>query len=94
MTPYRVYYVHTIIECDCIYTVTSPSMQPEGSPLLIMLEDVMTMDRNALAHTLVRFYLAHGSVLPFLDTLTTREIHLTCECWAGFWVELLCCHDD
>lgn len=39
----------------------------------------MTMDRNALAHTLVRFYLAHGSVLPLLDTLTIREIHLTCE---------------
>ena len=52
-------------------------LQPEGSPLLIMLEDVMTMDRNALGHTLVRFYLAHGSVLPLLDTLTTREIYLT-----------------
>ncbi len=37
----------------------------------------MTMDRNALGHTLVRFYLAHGSVLPLLDTLTTREIYLT-----------------
>lgn len=62
--------------------------QPEGSPLLIMLEDVMTMDRNALSHTLVRFYLAHGSVLPFLDTLTIREIHLTGECWwAGQWEE-------
>lgn len=48
----------------------------------------MTMDRNALAHTLVRFYLAHGSVLPFLDTLTTREIHLTSECWEGHWEEL------
>lgn len=55
--------------------VENPS--PEGSPLLIMLEDVMTMDRTALGHTLVRFYLAHGSVLPFLDTLTTREIYNT-----------------
>ena len=54
--------------------------RPEGSPVLVMLEEVMTMDRNALAHTLVRFYLAHGSVLPFLDTLTMREIHQTCEC--------------
>ena len=53
--------------------------KPEGSPILVMLEEVMTMDRNALAHTLVRFYLAHGSVLPFLDTLTMREIHQTCE---------------
>ena len=61
--------------------------QPEGSPLLIMLEDVMTMDRNALGHTLVRFYLAHGSVLPFLDTLTIREIYNTCEfpCGCGWW---------
>ena len=55
-------------------------LQPEGSPLLIMLEDVMTTDKNALGHTLVRFYLAHGSVLPFLDTLTTREIYSTSEC--------------
>lgn len=54
-------------------------LQPDGSPLLIMLEDVMTIDRNALGHTLVRFYLAHGSVLPLLDTLTTREIHLSSE---------------
>lgn len=53
--------------------------RPEGSPILVMLEEVMTMDRNALAQTLVRFYLAHGSVLPFLDTLTMREIHQTCE---------------
>ena len=53
--------------------------RPEGSPILVMLEEVMTMDRNALGHTLVRFYLAHGSVLPFLDTLTMREIHQTCE---------------
>ena len=53
--------------------------RPEGSPILVMLEEVMTMDRNALAHTLVRFYLAHGSVLPLLDTLTMREIHQTCE---------------
>jgi len=37
----------------------------------------MTMDRNAMGHTLVRFYLAHGSVLPFLDALNIREIHQT-----------------
>ena len=53
--------------------------RPEGSPILMMLEEVMTMDRNSLAHTLVRFYLAHGSVLPFLDTLTMKEIHQTCK---------------
>lgn len=35
------------------------------------------MDRNSLGHTLVRFYLAHGSVVPFLDALTVREVHLT-----------------
>ena len=64
------------------YDITPPA-QPEGSPLLIMLEDVMTMDRNALGHTLVRFYLAHGSVLPFLDTLTIREIHHTGESKVG-----------
>lgn len=43
----------------------------------------MTMDRNALGHTLVRFYLAHGSVIPFLDALTTREIYQTSECEGG-----------
>ena len=60
-------------------------MQPEGSSLLQMLEEVMTMDRNAMGHTLVRFYLAHGSVLPLLDMLTIREIHLTSEgmVWKG-----------
>ena len=59
----------------------SPSLvtQPEGSPLLVMLEEVMTMDRNALGHTLVRFYLAHGSIIPLLDCLTIREVHSTSE---------------
>ena len=37
----------------------------------------MTMDRNALGHTLVRFYLSHGSVLPLLDALNMREIYQT-----------------
>ena len=54
-------------------------MQPEGSPLLVMLEEVMTMDRNTMGHTLIRFYLAHGSVLPCLDMLTMREIHQSSE---------------
>lgn len=45
--------------------------------MLVVLEEVMTMDRNAMGHTLVRFYLAHGSVLPFLDALNIREIHQT-----------------
>lgn len=66
--------------------------RPEGSPVLVMLEEVMTMDRNALAHTLVRFYLAHGSVLPLLDTLTMREIHQTCKWWSsigGGWLEIV-----
>ena len=48
--------------------------------MLVMLEEVMTMDRNALGHALVRFYLSHGSVLPFLDTLNMREIHQTSKC--------------
>ena len=39
----------------------------------------MTMDRNSVAHALVRFYLAHGSVLPLLDVLTLREINSTSE---------------
>ena len=47
--------------------------------MLVMLEEVMTMDRNTLGYTLVRFYLAHGSVIPLLDTLTIREIHQTSE---------------
>ncbi len=39
----------------------------------------MTMDRNSVAHSLVRFFLAHGSVLPLLDVLTYREIQQTSE---------------
>ena len=39
----------------------------------------MTMDRNSVAHSLVRFYLANGSVLPLLDVLTLREINNTSE---------------
>ena len=39
----------------------------------------MTMDRNTMGHTLIRFYLAHGSVLPCLDMLTMREIHQSSE---------------
>ena len=44
-----------------------------------MLEDVMTADRNVLAHTLVRFYIAHGAVLPMLDCLVSREVNETSE---------------
>ena len=58
-------------------TVLRP--QPEGSPLLIMLEEVMTMDRNALAHTLVRFFIAHGAIIPFLDCLVSQEVQQTRE---------------
>jgi len=47
--------------------------------MLVMLEEVMTMDRNDLGHTLVRFYLAHGCVIPLLDALTIREVHHTSE---------------
>ena len=47
--------------------------------MLTALEEVMTMDRNSVAHALVRFYLAHGSVLPLLDVLTLREINSTSE---------------
>ncbi|CAI8015268.1 RasGAP-activating-like protein 1 [Geodia barretti] len=51
--------------------------RPEGCAVLTALEEVMTMDRNSVAHALVRFYLAHGSVLPLLDVLTLREINST-----------------
>ena len=64
----------------CTHTLAHTHiMQPEGSPFLQMLEEVMTMDRNAMGHTLVRFYLAHGYVLPMLDMLAIREIHQTGE---------------
>ena len=53
--------------------------QPEGCAVLTALEEVMTMDRNSVAHALVRFFLAHGSVLPLLDVLTLREINSTGE---------------
>ena len=53
--------------------------------MLVMLEEVMTMDRNALGHALVRFYLSHGSVLPFLDALNMREIHQTSKCGVRAW---------
>uniref|UniRef100_A0A1X7U651 Ras GTPase-activating protein n=2 Tax=Amphimedon queenslandica TaxID=400682 RepID=A0A1X7U651_AMPQE len=55
-----------------ISAVESPG--PEGSPLLIMLEEVMTMDRNSLAQTLVRFYIAHNAILPLFDCLISREV--------------------
>jgi RAS protein activator-like 1 len=51
--------------------------RPEGCAVLTALEEVMTMDRNSVAHALVRFFLAHGSVLPLLDVLTLREINST-----------------
>lgn len=51
--------------------------KPEECAALTALEEVMTMDRNSVAHALVRFYLAHGSVLPLLDILTLREINNT-----------------
>jgi RAS protein activator-like 1 len=50
---------------------------PSGSPLLIMLEEIMTMDRNSLAQTLIRFYIAHGAVLPLLDCLISKEVNDT-----------------
>ena len=56
-----------------------------------MLEDVMTMDRNDLGHTLVRFYLAHGYVIPLLDALTVREVHLTSECSLFHAINLCVC---
>ena len=34
----------------------------------------MTMDMNSLAHTLVRFYIAHGAILALLDCLITKEV--------------------
>ena len=40
----------------------------------MMLEEVMTMDRNSLAQTLVRFYIAHNATLPLLDCLISREV--------------------
>ena len=32
------------------------------------------MDRNSLAQTLVRFYIAHNATLPLLDCLISREV--------------------
>lgn len=60
-------------------TMVTVSPQPEGSPLLVMLEEVMTLDRNALAHTLVRFYVAHSSILALLECLVLKEVHDTGE---------------
>lgn len=40
----------------------------------MMLEEVMTMDRNNLAHTLVRFYIAHNAILLLLDCLVSKEV--------------------
>jgi len=47
--------------------------------LLKLLDKVRVVDQNQLARTLVRFYLSHGSVLPFLNKLTTSELQKTCK---------------
>lgn len=57
-----------------VRAVREPRLAPTGSEVLIMLEDVMTLDRNTLAHCLVRFYISNGAVIPYLDSLTAREM--------------------
>ena len=52
-------------------------IQPDHMCLLTLLNKVRVIDQNQLARTLVRFYLSHGSVLPFLDKLTTSELQKT-----------------
>ena len=37
----------------------------------------MTLDRNTLAHTLVRFYVAHSSILALLECLIMKEVNDT-----------------
>ena len=44
-----------------------------------MLEKVMTLDRNRLAHTMVRFFISSGAAISYLDCLTARELLTTSE---------------
>ena len=50
----------------------------------------MTMDRNALAHTLVCFFIAHGAIIPFLDCLVSQEVQQTRECVCMFVCVCVC----
>ena len=76
MHTYVCMYIHIIHTYICTYYPP----QPTGSEVLIMLEDVMTLDRNTLAHCLVRFYISNGAVIPYLDSLTAREMLSTSTC--------------
>ena len=77
------YHFQFLSSIFCLLTQFQLSLPPSLSLslslslLLIMLEEVMTTDRNFLAHTLVRFYIAHGAVLPMLDCLVSREVKET-----------------
>ena len=57
---------------------------------MLMLEEVMTMDRNSLAQTLVRFYIAYKAVIPFLECLIIKEVENTGE-WACLGGRILVC---
>jgi len=52
-------------------------LQPDEVCLLNLMDKIRVIDQNQLARTLVRFYLSHGCVLPFLDKLTTIELKQT-----------------
>lgn len=52
--------------------------QVDEPTLLTLLEEVTTVDsRQDVAMTLVKIYLGQGLVVPFLDSLNTREVHST-----------------
>ncbi|XP_052461061.1 rasGAP-activating-like protein 1 isoform X1 [Carassius gibelio] len=60
-----------------VEAVISPSEVDEPT-LLTLLEEVTTVDsRQDVAMTLVKIYLGQGLVVPFLDSLNTREVHST-----------------
>ena len=42
-----------------------------------MLQEVMTLDLMEVANTLVKLYLGHGKIVPYLDVVCTEEIQNT-----------------
>ena len=52
------------------------------------------MDRNQLAHTLARFYIAYKAVIPFLECLVIKEVEVVgmfqCMCYYGNGLSLFC----
>ncbi|XP_059379420.1 rasGAP-activating-like protein 1 [Carassius carassius] len=60
-----------------VEAVISPSEVDEPT-LLTLLEELTTVDsRQDVAMTLVKIYLGQGLVVPFLDSLNSREVHST-----------------